>query len=101
MPKYQLSITEVAEQDLADILEYIASDNWAAALKLADKIDESIRRLEDFPLIGVIPKNRRLERRGYRMIIVESYLVFYVLPGDETVEIRRIISGKRDYEFLL
>jgi toxin ParE1/3/4 len=35
------------------------------------------------------------------MLIVENYLVFYVIMDDETVEIRRIISGKRDYQFLL
>ncbi len=101
MKKYKIYITEAAEQDLAEIIEYIASDNTVAAVKLADQIDESIGRLEDFPLIGVIPKNRRLERRGYRMIVIENHLVFYVLLDDETVEIRRIISGKRNYKFLL
>lgn len=101
MKKYNINITEAAEQDLAEIIEYIASDNPAAAIKLADKIDESILKLEDFPQIGVIPKNRRLERRGYRMLIIESYLIFYVIMDDKTVEIRRVISGKRDYQFLL
>ncbi len=101
MKKYNLNITEAAEQDLAEIIEYIASDNPAAAIKLADKIDESILKLEDFPQIGVIPKNRRLERRGYGMLIIDSYLIFYVIMDDKTVEIRRVISGKRDYQFLL
>lgn len=101
MKKYNINITEAAEQDLAEIIEYIAIDNPAAAIKLADKIDESILKLEDFPHIGAIPKNRRLERRGYRMLIIDSYLIFYVIMDDETVEIRRMISGKRDYQFLL
>lgn len=100
MRKYQISITKAAEQDLAEILEYIAYESPAAALKMADRIDRSILRLEEFPLIGVAPKNRHLERRGYRMLIVDNYIVFYVVI-DDTVEIRRIISGKRDYEFLL
>ncbi len=101
MPKRLISITEVAEQDLAGIVDYIANDNPAAALKLAENIEQSILQLEDFPLIGTIPKNRRLKRQGYRILIVDSFLVFYVLPDSETVEIRRIISGKRDYKFLL
>ncbi len=101
MPKYPISITEVAEQDLSDIVEYIANDSPMAALKLADEIERSILQLEDFPLIGVIPKNRRLTRQGYRMLIVEGYLVFYVLLDDDTVEIRRILSCKREYKFLL
>ena len=101
MPKRLISITEAAEQDLAEIVEYISNDNPAAALKLAENIEQSILQLEDFPLIGSIPKNRRLTRKGYRILIVDSYLVFYVLLDNETVEIRRIISGKRDYKFLL
>ncbi|TEB10966.1 type II toxin-antitoxin system RelE/ParE family toxin [Pelotomaculum propionicicum] len=101
MPKRLISITEAAEKDLAEIVDYISNDNPAAALKLAGSIEQSILKLEDFPLSGAIPKNRRLIRKGYRILIVDSYLVFYVLPDNETVEIRRIISGKRDYKFLL
>ncbi|MCG9969526.1 type II toxin-antitoxin system RelE/ParE family toxin [Pelotomaculum terephthalicicum JT] len=101
MPKHLISITEAAEQDLAEIVDYIANDNPTAALKLAENIEQSILQFEDFPLIGTIPKNRRLNRQGYRILIVDSYLVFYVLLDNETVEIRRIISGKRDYKFLL
>ena len=101
MQKYLISITEAAEQDLAGIVDYIASDNPAAALKLAESIEQGILMLEDFPLTGIIPKNRRLTRQGYRILVVDSYLVFYVLLNNEMVEIRRIISGKRDYKFLL
>ena len=101
MPKHPIRITEAAERDLADIVDYITNNNPAAALKLADKIEQSILQLENFPNMGVTPKNRSLMRKGYRMLIVDSYLVFYVLMDDETVEVRRIISGKREYKFLL
>lgn len=101
MPKHLLNITEAAEQDLAEIVEYISNDNPAAALKLVENIEQSVLQLEDFPLIGVTPKNRRLTRKGYRILVVDIYLVFYVLADNETVEIRRIIGGKRDYKFLL
>jgi len=100
MPKHLISITEAAEQDLAEIVDYIAKDNPATALKLAEEIEQNILRLEDFPLMGAVPKNRRLTRQGYRILIVDNYLVFYVLLDNETVEIRRIVSGKRDYKFL-
>jgi toxin ParE1/3/4 len=101
MLKCQINITKAAEEDLAGIIEYIASDNPAAALKFADEIQECILRLEDFPLSGTTPKNRRLARLGYRMIIFGNYLVFYTPLNNEAVEIRRIISSKRDYQFLL
>lgn len=101
MPKHLISITEAAEQDLTKIVDYIKCDNPAAALKLADNIERGILMLEDFPLTGTTPKNRRLTRQGYRILIVDSYLVFYVFLNNEMVEIRRIFSGRRDYQFLL
>jgi len=101
MPRYPISITEAAEQDLSDIVGYVANDSPIAALKLADEFEQSVSQLEDFPLIGAVPKNRRLARQGYRMLIAESYLALYVLLEDDTVEIRRILSGKREYRFLL
>lgn len=100
MRRCLVNITAAAEQDLTDIVEYIANDSPHAALKLADDIEESILRLESFPLMGTTPKNRRLARQGYRMLIVDNYLVFYVLLNDEILEVRRIISGKREYKFL-
>ena len=100
MPKHQISITEAAEQDLVEIVDYIANDNLSAALKLAEEIEQNILWLEDFPLMGVIPKSRRLIRQGYRILLVDNFLVFYVLLDDGTIEIRRIVSGKRDYNFL-
>jgi toxin ParE1/3/4 len=100
MPKYQIDVTEAAEKDLIEVVDYIAGNDPAAALKLANKIEKSILKLEDYPLIGVIPKVRRLARKGYRILIVGDYLIFYVVLEDERVEIRRILSGKRDYKFL-
>ena len=50
--------------------------------------------------IGVIPKDARLKKLGYRILIIGKYLVFYVVKTN-TVQIRRIIHGARQYRFLL
>jgi plasmid stabilization system protein ParE len=47
-----------------------------------------------------VPKDDRLKKLGYRMLIVGKYLVFYVVKAN-TVQIRRIIHGARQYSFLL
>ena len=98
--KYSINLTEAAEKDLAEIIDYIADENPPAALKLASKIEINILKLEKFPLIDVVPRVRGLARKGYRVLIVDEYLVFYVLADNEMIEIRRILSGKRDYQFL-
>ena len=98
--KYKIEYLPSSAKDLTEIVDYIKIDSPQSALNFLDKIDESISRLEQFPFIGVIPKDIRLQSLGYIILIIDNYLVFYVV-FDDIVEIRRIISGKRKYEFLL
>jgi len=97
--KYKIEYLPSSAKDLTEIVDYIKIDSPQYVLNFLDKIDESISRLEQFPFIGVIPKDIRLQSLGYRILIIDNYLVFYVV-FDDIVEIRRIISGKRKYEFL-
>jgi len=85
---------------LEDIFDYIAKDRSTATVSLLDKLDQTISQLADHPELGVVPKDDRLKRRGYRMLIIENYLVFYVIKF-ETIQIRRIIHGARKYGFLM
>lgn len=98
--KYKIDYLPVAEQDLTEIIEYIMSDNPDAALSMLNKFDEAISILEIFPLSGSAPNDVRLQSLNYRILVVENYLVFYV-PFTNSVEIRRILHGKRKYDFLL
>ncbi len=97
---YKIEYLPGAQKDIINIVDYIKLDNPSAALNFLDKLDESISKLADFPLLGIGPKDSRLQLLNYRMLIVDNYLVFYVLK-DDTVEIRRVIHGKRKYDFLL
>jgi addiction module RelE/StbE family toxin len=99
--KLRIEYLPIAEKDLTEILEYIQIDNPTAALNLLDEIDKAISKLSYFPYMGSIPKDQRLILLNYRMLIVANYLVFYVvLDEEEVVEIRRILHGKRKYDFL-
>ncbi len=98
--KYRIEYLPIAQKDLTEIIEYIQNDNPGTALNLLDQIDETVSKLEDLPLMGQVPKDRRLEYLGYRMLIIGNYLIFYVVK-DNYVEIRRILHGKRKYSFLL
>jgi toxin ParE1/3/4 len=89
-----------AERDLDDIFEYILQDNPVAASSLLEEIDQSISHLSCNPEFGVVPKDDRLKRMGYRVLIVRKYLVFYVVKS-ESIQIRRVLHGARQYGFLL
>ena len=93
--KYSIQYLPIAQQDLIDILDYIKQDNPGAALKLINEIDEVISKLEDFPFMGFTPKDLYLKSLNYRMLVIDNYLVFYIVK-DLIVEIRRIIHGKNE-----
>ena len=97
---YQIRYLPIAEDDLEDIFDYILIDNPSAAAGLLKTFDRAISQLAQNPELGVVPKDQRLKRVGYRMLIVGKYLVFYVVKS-KTVQIRRIIHGARRYDFLI
>ena len=97
---YDLRYLATAEQDLLEILDYIGRDNPDAARRFVERVDQAVGRLASFPKAGRQPRDARLRRLGYRMLVIEDYLVFYVITS-RIVQIRCVIHGARRYEFLL
>ncbi len=77
--KYNIVRTDKADEQLRDIIFYIADDSGSPdiALNCLNRIEKAIKRLEDFPMSGSVPKYSILRRQGYRVLIAEKYLVFY------------------------
>ena len=100
--KYTINYLPSAKKDLDNIISYIPADDPNAALKLLNNINKSISQLKSFPFKGKIPEDDHLKSKDYRMLIVNNYLIFYmVFENNNEIEIRRIIHGKRKYKFLL
>jgi toxin ParE1/3/4 len=97
---FKIRYLSTAENDLHDIFTYILKDKPSAAASLLENFDSSISQLAFNPELGVVPKDERLKKLGYRILVVGKYLVFYVVK-DKTVQIRRVIHGARQYSFLL
>lgn len=100
MERHELKIFPLAEQDLKDIIDYLNVLSLQAALKIYDEIIENISSLEQIPMRCPLVKNTVLRAKEYRMLMVHNFIVFYVISG-KTVQIRRILYGRRQYEFLL
>ena len=84
--------TEPAVQDLDEIAEYIALDDFSAAKRLVEKIFERVERLESFPKSGRQPPE--LKRMPYREIIVGPCRIFYRIEEDR-VYIVYVMRGER------
>lgn len=100
MGKYKLKIYPAAQQDLNDIVDYLNTLSPDAAINYYDKIVEKIGSLMQMPERRPLLKDPQLKLRGYRTLIVDSYMVFYVVK-DDTVQIRRILYGRRQYEWMM
>ena len=100
MGSYNVRIYPAAKQDLLDIVDYLNTLSADVALRYYDLLTEQIASLSNMPERCPRPKNLALAAKGYRYLVVEKYLVFYVVVGN-TVQIRRIIYGRRDYTSLL
>ena len=100
MEAYKVKIYPAAKRDLLDIVDYLNTLSPDTALRYYDLLTEEIASLSQMPERCPHPKDLALTAKGYRYLIVKNYLVFYVVAGD-TVQIRRILYGRRDYGPLL
>lgn len=100
LDKYKLRYLPVAQNDLLEILDYIAQDSLNRALSFIEKLDKKIGLLESHPLLGRIPRHPKLREYGYRVLIIESYLVFYIIR-EKTIEIHRVVHGSRNLDHLI
>ncbi|TDF94761.1 type II toxin-antitoxin system RelE/ParE family toxin [Paenibacillus piri] len=100
MGKYKVLIFPAAIRDLQEIIDYINEQSLFNAYELYDDITDQIASLAELPFRCPLIKNQILRLKGYRVLQVHSYLVFYVVIND-LVQIRRILHGKRHYDSLL
>jgi plasmid stabilization system protein ParE len=98
--KFTVRYLPAAEEDLISILEYIAKDSPRRAEAFVDKLDKRIRILETFPLAGRVPLHAPLRESSYRVLTVESYLVFYKLLR-RTVQIHRVVHSARNINLFI
>lgn len=104
MSKYSIVITEPAESDLIQITSYIAKELKEPELagKLIDRIGNTILSLEEMPFRNNLVIDDRLSSQGVRKILVDNYIVFYIVSEEsKIVTIVRILYSRRDWMSLI
>lgn len=102
--KYKIIRTDKAQEQLRDIIFYIADDSGSVdiALGYLDKMEKAILHLENFPHSGVAPRYSILKKQGYLVLIVERHLVFYKVDDEKKeVMIYAVVDGRREYKDLI
>ena len=92
----KLIIAPSAQQDLADIHDYIARDKPIAAANWVEKIEEKCKLIAATPEFG----ERRPEYgTDIRSSVVGRYVIFF-RPIENGIEVARVIAGDRDIRSL-
>lgn len=97
MPKAKVVLLADARLQLRSIAAvYKAQAGAKYAKRITDRILTALRRLEDFPQMGIIPRSELLQKAGYRVLIADEYLCFYRIEGS-VVYVTQILHGSVDY----
>ena len=101
---YQIVRTEKADNQLRDLIYYIADDSGSVdvALNYLDKLEKAMMRLSEFPESGSTPRYAILRKQGYRVLIVEKHLAFYKVDHiNKVVTIYAVVDNRQEYRNLI
>lgn len=104
MSAYYIQIAEPAEKDLNEIALYISKEllEPETAKKVISKVAKGIFSLEELPLRNAVVADEKLAHLGIRKIMVDNYIVFYIVNEEsKTVTIIRILYSRREWINLL
>lgn len=71
-PEYMVRFLRIAEEDLVEIVTYIAAERPSAAEALATKIEKNLRLLSKNPRLGRVPNEEEFLQLGYRYLVVQN-----------------------------
>lgn len=91
-------LAEIAEQDIDNIVSYIAQDSSKTALRFLDSLYNTMDKLAETPFIGYTRED--LTNQPVRFFTFKwHYLIIY--KPSNPIEIVRVLSGYRDISNLL
>ena len=92
---YKIVYLPLAEADILDAVDYRKLDAPKAAQDLLDELDDTVERISKYPYAHELYRTTRPMRDEIRKVPVKGYVLYYAVLED-TVEIRRLLHGRRD-----
>lgn len=100
MEEYSVMILPSAQFDILDIMDHLNSLLPEEAVSYYDMLVGQLGTLSKTPEIYPLAKDTQLRLRGYRTLPANDYIAFFVIR-DRSVELRRILYSRRQYDWLL
>lgn len=100
--KFVVYLIEDAERDLSDIYQYVDLNNSAEqADRLLQHLEETVQKLETFPLRGHVPPElEQISVYNFREIHYKPYRIIYEIRKTE-VFVHCVLDGRRDLQEIL
>ena len=100
---YQVEFLNDALQDMTEIISsFSMMGSKNGAVRINNKINKATQRIALFPYSGITVNDNQLAKWGFRMIIIEKYLMFYrVFEDEKKVVFYRVLNGTSNYLAIL
>jgi toxin ParE1/3/4 len=99
--KYQVAWSNIAENDLKNIIETIADDSPPNALKIFKSIKQKASSLSTFPERGrIVPELRDQGILQYRELVVSPWRILYRI-SEMNVFVLAVLDSRRSIEDVL
>jgi len=99
--KYVIKITQNAENDLNEIVNFISENNPRTALVIVEKIISKIESLDHFPYRGgYVPELLVRNIKDFRKITEKPWNIYYKI-NENIVSVLAIIDSRRNLKDIL
>ncbi|MDE7292970.1 MAG: type II toxin-antitoxin system RelE/ParE family toxin [Oscillospiraceae bacterium] len=100
---YTVRFLREAFEDITEIVSsFVMLESKQGARRIQKKINKAVGQIGNFPYSGAAVPDKKLAESGFRMIVIEKYLMFYKVIEDKSeIYVYRILNGKRNYPALL
>ena len=100
MAQYDVILFPAARGDLMDVWDDLGALPSEQSERFLDSLVEAAEQLRASPEVHPLARDVQFRLRGYRVLRLGDYLVFYSIIG-KTVELRRMFFARRQYEGLV
>ena len=99
--KYDITWSNIAENDLKNIVEYIADDSPPNAVKIFNRIKDRAYSLYAFPERGrIVPELKDQGILQYRELIISPWRILYRI-SEKNVLVLSVLDSRRNIEDIL
>lgn len=101
--KYAVEFLPTALNDMTGIISsFVMLGSKQGAIRIKDKMNSAAEQIMHFPYSGITVPEPKMSKVGFRMVIVEKYLMFYKIFEDKKrVIFYRVLNGRTNYPTLM